>query len=32
MTLRYARGISYSQLYEEETGNFDELICHKVGF
>lgn len=27
MTLRYARGISYSQLYEEETGNFDELIC-----
>lgn len=27
MTLRYARGISYSQLYEEETGNFDELMC-----
>lgn len=27
MTLRYARGISYSQLYEEETGNFGELIC-----
>lgn len=27
MTLRYARGISYSQLYKEETGNFDELIC-----
>ena len=27
MTLRYARGISYSQLYKEGTDNFDELIC-----
>lgn len=26
MTLRYARGISYSQLYKEGTDNFDELI------
>lgn len=26
MTLRYVRGISYSQLYKEGTDNFDELI------
>lgn len=26
MTLRYARGISYSQLYKEGTDNFAELI------